>query len=130
MFDKRGKDLLNGNFNDPGAFLDKKIPKIIHQIVAYCDKTEFIIEKNKDGYKKLFDAWLIEQPMFISDIYKTQMRDLNFASRGNETSINHLNSFIKEENKAEVIKFITYMRKRDLTFEKSKWIKKGLNEIS
>ena len=108
---------------------DLEITDIDFKIIYQNDAIE-IIEKNKDGYKKLFDAWLIEQPMFISDIYKTQMRDLNFASRGNETSINHLNIFIKEENKTEVIKFITYMRKRDLTFEKSKWIKKGLNEIS
>ena len=68
---------------------DLEITDIDFKIIYQNDAIE-IIEKNKDGYKKLFDAWLIEQPMFISDIYKTQMRDLNFASRGNETSINHL----------------------------------------
>jgi len=98
--------------------------------IIYENDAIEIIEKSQSGYKKLFDAWLLEQPMFISDIYKTQMRDLNFASRGNETSINQLNSFFKEENKNEVIKFISYMRKRDLTFEKQKWIKIGLNNNS
>jgi len=42
------------------------------------DKTE-VVEKNMDGYRNLYNAWLKEQPMFISDIYKTQMRDLTFA---------------------------------------------------
>jgi len=87
-----------------------------------------IITKDKDGYKKLFDAWLLEQPMFISDIYKTQMRDLSFGSRNNQASVNNLNNFLVESNKTEVIKFINYMRKRDLTFEKQKWIK--IKELS
>lgn len=82
-----------------------------------------IITKDKDGYKKLFDGWLVEQPMFISDIYKTQMRDLSFASRGNPEGIQNLNNFFVDANKVEDIKFFNYMRKRDLTFEKQKWIK-------
>jgi hypothetical protein len=87
-----------------------------------------VIGKNKDGYKILFDAWLKEQPMFISDIYKTQMRDLTFGARNNQVSVNNLNSFFTENNKVDVIKFINYMRKRDLTFEKEKWIRiKELN---
>ena len=90
------------------------------QITYMNDMTE-VIGKNKDGYKKMYDGWLVEQPMFISDIYKTQMRDLNFASRGNQSSINQLNLFIDKENKTEVIKFFNYMRNRDLTFEKNKW---------
>lgn len=89
--------------------------------IIYDNDTEETIQKNQEGYKILYDAWLVEQPMFISDIYKTQMRDLNFASRGNQSSINQLNLFIVEENKTEVIKFINYMRNRDLTFERQKW---------
>jgi hypothetical protein len=82
-----------------------------------------IIQKNKDGYKILFDGWLKEQPMFISDIFKSQMRDLTFGSRHNQQSLDNLNNFFKIDNKIEVIKFLNYMRKRDLTFEKQKWIK-------
>jgi len=87
-----------------------------------------IITKNKDGYKKMYDGWLVEQPMFISDIYKTQMRDLSFGSRNNQASVDNLNNFFREDNKTEVIKFLNYMRKRDLTFEKNKWIK--IKELS
>jgi len=53
----------------------------------------------------------------------TQMRDLSFASRGNPEGIQNLNNFFVDANKTEDIKFFNYMRKRDLTFEKQKWIK-------
>ncbi len=91
--------------------------------ITYQNGGTEVITKDKEGYKKLFDSWLLEQPMFISDIYKTQMRDLSFGSRNNPASVNNLNNFFIENNKTEVIKFINYMRKRDLTFEKQKWIK-------
>lgn len=91
--------------------------------IIYQNGGNEIIMKNKDGYKILYDGWLKEQPMFISDIYKTQMRDLNFASRGNPEAIQNLNNFFVDANKVEDIKFLNYMRKRDLTFEKQKWIK-------
>jgi len=108
-------------------YLENEIKTIeygeIIKIVYDNDEIE-LIERNKEGYKKLYDAWLKEQPMFISDIFKTQMRDLTFATRGNESSINQLNSFLSEENAEQATKFIVYMRKRDLTFERSKWIKK------
>lgn len=91
--------------------------------IVYQNGGTEILTKNKDGYKKMFDNWLVEQPMFISDIYKTQMRDLSFGSRNNQASMDNLNNFFSESNKTEVIKFLNYMRKRDLTFEKNKWIK-------
>jgi hypothetical protein len=96
--------------------------------IIYQNGGNEIITKDKEGYKKLFDGWLLEQPMFISDIYKTQMRDLSFGSRNNPASVNNLNNFFVETNKVEVLKFINYMRKRDLTFEKQKWIK--IKELS
>ena len=35
-----------------------------------------------------------------------------------------INNFLSEGNKEQAIEFITYMRTRDLTFERSKWTKK------
>jgi len=105
---------------------DKKIKNLILttttiEIIYENDVIE-IINKNKDGYKKLYDGWLLEKPMFISDIYKMQMRDLNFASRNNQESLNNLNLFFDENNYNEALKFIEYMRKRkNLTFDKDKW---------
>jgi len=93
-------------------------------IITYDNNETEIIERTKQGYRKLYDAWLKEQPMFISDIFKTQMRDLTFASNGNQVAMNELNNFLSETNKEQAIKFIVYMRKRDLTFERAKWTKK------
>ena len=93
-------------------------------IIIYDNGETETVMKNKEGYRSLYDAWLKEQPMFISDIFKTQIRDLSFASNGNVVSTNELNSFLSEENKEQAIKFIVYMRKRDLTFERAKWTKK------
>jgi hypothetical protein len=93
-------------------------------IIIYDNNETEIIERTKEGYRKLYDAWLKEQPMFISDIFKTQMRDLTFASNGNQVAMNELNNFFSEINKEQAIKFIVYMRKRDLTFERAKWTKK------
>lgn len=91
--------------------------------ITYMNDMIEVIGKNREGYKKMYDGWLVEQPMFISDIYKIQMRDLFFASHGNMTNINNLNMFFTEGNKPEVLKFLLYMRTRDLTFEKDKWEK-------
>ena len=106
-------------------YLDKEIKSLILTEttieLTYDNDIIEIINKNGEGYKKLYNAWLLEQPMFISDIYKMQMRDLNFAARNNETSINNLNMFLSDSNYEEALKFITYMRKRDLTFERKKW---------
>jgi hypothetical protein len=105
--------------------LDKEIKELVLTAttieITYENDVIEIVNKNGGGYKKLYDAWLLEQPMFISDIYKTQMRDLNFAARNNQESINNLNNFLSESNHTEALKFITYMRKRDLTFERQKW---------
>ena len=105
--------------------IDKEIKTLLLTLttieITYENDIEEIVNKNAEGYKKLYDAWLLEQPMFISDIYKTQMRDLNFAARNNQTSLNNLNIFLSEDNYTEALKFITYMRKRDLTYEKQKW---------
>lgn len=90
------------------------------EIIYANDKTETII-KDSEGYKKLYTAWLVEQPMFISDIYKTQMRDLTFASRNTIPCVLQMNKFLSETNREEAVKFIEYMRKRDLTFERQKW---------
>jgi len=92
--------------------------------ITYMNDIEEIVTKDVEGYKKLYDVWLKEQPMFISDIYKMQMRSLNFIlKKNNETAIQELNNFLSENNREEALKFINYMRKRDLTFEKQKWNK-------
>ncbi len=91
--------------------------------VFYDDEnnTSEILEKNHDTYKRMNQEWLVEQPMFISDIFKNEMRNLNYASRNNESAVRELNSFFSVGNEETVLKFLNYMRTRDLTFEKKKW---------
>lgn len=88
------------------------------------DMTETLMI-NKDTYKKMRDNWLIEQPPFISDKYKKQMNNIILSVIQNKKScIDELKSFFTQENIVEVTNFFVYMRNRDLTEEKSKWIKK------
>lgn len=88
------------------------------------DMTETLMI-NKDTYKKMRDNWLIDQPPFISDKYKKQMNNIILSVIQNKQScIAELKSFFTQDNIVEVTNFFVYMRNRDLTEEKSKWIKK------
>ena len=72
----------------------------------------------------MYKEWLVEQPPFISDIYKKNMNNIILSSiHNNQDCVNSLNNFFVDDNKEEVIKFINYMRSRDLTQEKLKWNK-------
>jgi len=92
--------------------------------ITYETDVKEIITKDYEGYKKLYDGWLLEEPIFISDIYKNEMRDLFFAAKNRNLSIMQLNNFLTEDNREEATKFIKYMRKRNYTEERKKWIKK------
>jgi len=88
------------------------------------DMTETLMI-NKDTYKKMRDNWLIDQPPFISDKYKKQMNNIILSVIQNKQScIDELKSFFTQDNIEEVKNFLVYMRNRDLTEEKSKWVKK------
>jgi hypothetical protein len=94
--------------------------------VTYSNNEIETVPKNDDTYFRMYDEWLLDQPMFISDIFKTQMRELFFVAKNNdEQSLNSLNTFFCESNKDQVLKFLTFMRKRDLTEEKKKWTVKN-----
>ena len=100
---------------------DKSNATNISPAISDDNNTNEILEKKFETYKRMFDEWLLEQPMFISDIFKNEMRNLNYASRNNENSIQELNRFFSIGNEENVLKFLNYMRSRDLTFEKKKW---------
>jgi hypothetical protein len=108
-------------------YLENEITDILFEpekvTVTYDNNQTEVINKTKEGYKLLYNAWLQEQPMFISDIFKTQMHDLSFAARGYSDKLDNMNRYFSEENREEALKFIVYMRKRDLTFERAKWNK-------
>jgi hypothetical protein len=88
------------------------------------DMTETLMI-NKDTYKKMRDNWLIDQPPFICDKYKKQMNNIILSVIQNkQMCIDELKSFFTQDNIEEVKNFLVYMRNRDLTEEKSKWVKK------
>jgi hypothetical protein len=106
--------------------------------IAFIENTMIIYYNNneteslilgKDTYSKMYKEWLVEQPPFISDIYKQNMNNIILSTiHNNPDCVRALNNFFVDSNKEEVIKFINYMRSRDLTQEKLKW-NKPLSEL-
>ena len=109
-------------------YINNKISDIAfieNTMIIYYDnnETESLI-LGIDTYKKMYREWLVEQPPFISDIYKQNMNNIILSSiHNNPDCVRALNNFFVDDNKEEVIKFINYMRCRDLTQEKLKWNK-------
>jgi len=92
--------------------------------IAYDNGLTETLIIGKETYEKMYKEWLVEQPPFISDIYKINMNNIILASiHNNQKCVSDLNGFFVADNKDEVIKFIKYMRGRDLTQEKLKWNK-------
>jgi hypothetical protein len=92
--------------------------------IAYDNGFIETLVVGKETYEKMYKEWLVEQPPFISDIYKINMNNIILASiHNNQKCVSDLNGFFVADNKDEVIKFIKYMRGRDLTQEKLKWNK-------
>jgi dihydrofolate reductase len=93
-------------------------------VIAYDNGLTETLVLGKETYEKMYKEWLVEQPPFISDIYKINMNNIILASiHNNQGCITSLNGFFVVDNKDEAIKFIKYMRGRDLTQEKLKWNK-------
>jgi len=109
-------------------YINNKISDIAfieNTMIIYYDnnETESLI-LGKDTYSKMYKEWLVEQPPFISDIYKQNMNNIILSTiHNNQDCVRALNNFFVDDNKEEVSKFINYMRTRDLTQEKLKWNK-------
>jgi hypothetical protein len=93
-------------------------------VITYDNEMTETLVIGKETYDKMYKEWLVEQPPFISDVYKQMMNNIILSSiHNNPKCIAELNGFFRVENKEEVMSFITYMRGRDLTQEKLKWNK-------
>lgn len=81
------------------------------------------LPNDRETYVAMYNKWLINQPPFISDLYKVQMRNIILATiNNNQKCINDMCAYFSVGNEEEAKKFLTYMRNRDLTEEKNKWI--------
>jgi len=91
-------------------------------VVIFANGIVETLAKDVTTYKHMYEEWLKEEPPFISDIYKVQMRDIILAAINNDQDcINDLDKFFTTENIEQVKDFIIYMRKRDLTPAKAQW---------
>ena len=92
--------------------------------ITYDNSQTETLVIGKETYYKMYKEWLVEQPPFISDMYKRYMNYIILASiHNNQDCVAKLNDFFVDNNKDDVIKFIKYMRSRDLTQEKLRWNK-------
>jgi hypothetical protein len=93
-------------------------------VITYDNEMTETLVIGKETYDKMYKEWLVEQPPFISDVYKQMMNNIILSSiHNNQKCISDLNGFFRVENKDEAMNFIKYMRGRDLTQEKLKWNK-------
>ena len=96
--------------------------------IDYLNKTDNSILQervvlNDEYYLKIYDTFIKDVPVFISDKHKQILKHINFVkiNKNKETSINSLENFFS--NSENATKFLKYIRTRKDTIlaEKSKW---------
>lgn len=95
----------------------------VNIIITYDNNVMEKITKTYEGYGRMHSTWLANNPAFISDIFKKQMRDLSLCHLTENTAcFIDLNKFFSNNNKETVINFFNYMRKRNLNpLDKTIW---------
>ena len=92
-------------------------------IIKYENNAIETLPKNMETYKAFHDKWLVENPPFISDIYKSQMRNIILANiNNNKNCIEELDKFFQSPNEETAKKFFRYMRNRHITLPPQKAI--------
>lgn len=100
--------------------------------IDYLNKTDKSIlqervELNSELYSNLYDTFLKEVPVFISDKHKQIMKYINFVkiNKNKDDSLKSLEYYFA--NKDNAIKFLKYIRTRKdiILAEKSKWTVKN-----
>lgn len=85
------------------------------------------VELNSDLYSNLYDTFLKEVPVFISDKHKQIMKYINFVkiNKNKDESLKSLDDYFA--NNENAIKFLKYIRTRKdiILAEKSKWTVKN-----
>ena len=97
-----------------------------HIKIIYSNNQLEIMNISLETYKQMNEKWLKATPMFLTDKYKDNMRNISFAAiQSRQTCINELNKFFKTESEKNIKDFLTYMRKRPqkIAEDKSKYLK-------
>jgi hypothetical protein len=109
---------------NPGVNIQSVLFESGNIIVNYENGTTEILPNDKTTYELFNKKWLVNNPPFISDIYKTHMRNIILACiNTNPRCIADLEKFFSSPNEEAVNKFFTYMRNRDtiLPTKKAQW---------
>ena len=97
------------------------IGDVLH--INYDDTSMEILELTEENYKKMFELWFKEVPMFISDKHKEVIKSLNFVKINKDklNNMSFLNKYFKDTEKAKV--FFDYMkiRKDKILNDKKGW---------
>ncbi len=100
--------------------------------IDYQNKTDNSIlqervDLNDEYYLNIYDSFIKDVPVFISDKHKQIMKHINFVkiNKDKENSIKSLeNFFSNSENATKFLKYIR-IRKETILAEKSKWTVKN-----
>lgn len=93
-------------------------------VINYDNDTVETLNNNLDTYKVMHTTWLVPLPIFITDKFKIQMKNIILASTNtNQKAIDDLKKYFSSPNELEVVKFLTYMRKRAIVIppQKEQW---------
>lgn len=95
--------------------------------VTYANGAKESLANNQESHHKMYKVWLKPNPVFISDKFKVEMKNISLSCvNGNEKCCCDTKSFFSPPNEEKVKQFFTYMRQRDtvLPDQRSKWTKK------
>lgn len=82
-------------------------------IVTYENDAVETLTNTKDTYTAIYNHWIKDNPPFISDSHKLEMRNITLAAiNNNEKCLSDLSAYFQSPNEETVKKFFTYMRKR------------------
>jgi|SaaInl85LU_5_DNA_1037374.scaffolds.fasta_scaffold17797_3 hypothetical protein len=78
-------------------------------------------ENFKISYKTMYESWIKNTPMFLTDKYKTTLRNISFAAiQSNQSCINQLDKFFQKGNEKNIQDFLVYMRNRSTKIQNDK----------
>lgn len=93
-------------------------------VITYDNEAIETLPKTVDTYKRMYETWVQDEPVFISDKFKQMLNNLILINNDIK-NIEKINEFFVESNIENVKKFLIYMRKRKeyIAAEKIKWTK-------
>lgn len=99
-------------------------------MIKYTNDATEVLPNNEETFKLFYDAWLKDNPPFISDIHKVAMRNIILASiNNNSKSIEDLKAYFSSPNEEQAKKFLDYMRKRVVSLPEKKAIWKTVEPV-